>query len=120
MNSPRDHDAKRMRLRELRLITISEPTTAVNLYKAGIIDLMTPLLPALRVRILRRAPDFHAHAAVANSYLVMNTGSWPFDNVLVRYALNLAIDKKEIERFVDSGPAALTPVAPLDRYKAWS
>jgi hypothetical protein len=41
-------------LQELRLIKDCQPTTSVNLYKAGGIDLVTPLLQALHLRVLRR------------------------------------------------------------------
>jgi len=116
-NNPRYYDAKSVRLRELRLITIAEPTTTINLYKAGVIDLVTPFLSALHLRLLRRAPDFHTHSAIANEYLVMNTRNWPFDHVLVRYALNMAINKKEIVDFRGSGPAAVSLVPPLDHYE---
>jgi ABC-type oligopeptide transport system substrate-binding subunit len=117
VKNPQYYDAESVRLQELRLITISEPTTTINLYKAGLIDLVTPLLPALHLRLLRWATDFHTHPAIANRYLVMNTRNWPFDHVLVRYALNMAIDKKEIQRFTDAGPAALTLLPPLDGYE---
>jgi len=117
VKNPRFYDAKSVRLQELRLITISQPTTTINLYKAGVIDLLTPLLPALHVRLLKRAPDFHTHPAIANQYLVMNTRNWPFDHILVRYALNMAIDKKEIVDFRDSGPAAATLLPPLAHYE---
>ena len=107
-----------MALEELRLITIPEPATTINMYKAGSIDLVTPLLPALYLRLMRRALDFHSHAAIANRYLVINTKKPPLNNVLVRYALNMAIDEKEIERFFGAGPAALALVPPLDKYES--
>ena len=118
VKSPSYYDAESVVLQELRLITIANPTTSVNLYKAGSVDLVTPLLPALYLRVLRRAPDFHTNAAIGSHYLVINTRKPPLDNVLVRYALNMAVDKKEIERFEGAGPAALALLPPLDHYES--
>jgi ABC-type oligopeptide transport system substrate-binding subunit len=110
------YDADHVRLQQLRLIAVSSQATIINLYKAGKIDLVTPLIPALHLRSLRQTLDYHAYPAVGNNYLVLNTRNSPLDNVLVRYALNMAIDKREIERFKGSGPAALGLLPPLDRY----
>ena len=114
----RYYNADSVRLRELLLVTISKLTTTINLYKAGSIDLVTPLLPDLFVRLLRRTPDFHTHAATSNRFFIINTKKPPFDNVLVRYALNMAIDKNEIERFMGAGGAALALLPPLDGYES--
>ena len=118
VKNPSYYDAESVLLQELRLITISTPSTTINLYKAGSIDLVTPLLPALYLRLLRRAPDFHTHPAIGTHYLVLNTRNSPLDNVLVRYALNMAIEKKEVERFEGAGPAALALLPPLDQYES--
>ena len=118
VNNPLYYDLESIRLQELRLITIPKPTTIINLYKAGSIDLVTPILPAIYLPFLQRVPDFHMHPAIASTYLVANTRNSPFDNVLVRYALNMAIEKKEIARFTGRGPAALTLVPPLDHYES--
>jgi oligopeptide transport system substrate-binding protein len=114
--NPTYYDARTVSLEQLRLVTISRPTTAINLYKAGSIDLVAPLLPALYLRLLREVPDFHAYPAAAMHYLVMNTTKPPLDNVLVRYALNMAIDKKELERFKGAGAAALSLLPSIDGY----
>jgi ABC-type oligopeptide transport system substrate-binding subunit len=118
VRNPAYYDAGRVRLEEFRLVTIAQPTTAINLYRAGSIDLITPLLPSLHLHVLRRAADFHVHPAIANQYLVVNTSKPPFDSALVRYALNMAIDKKEIERFSGAGAAALALIPPLADYES--
>lgn len=47
-------------------------------------------------------------------YLAFNTGKKPFDNVLVRQALNYATDKQAIVKavFLDSGTVAKSPIPP--------
>jgi ABC-type oligopeptide transport system substrate-binding subunit len=116
--NPRYHCAKSVALHQLRFVTISNPTTAISMYKAGSLDLVTPLLPALYMRLLRRLPDFHSHQAIANRYLVINTEKAPFDNVFLRYALNMSLDKKEIERVMGAGPAASALVPPVSGYES--
>ncbi|MBF0224001.1 MAG: ABC transporter substrate-binding protein [Desulfobacterales bacterium] len=49
------------------------------------------------------------------SYLAMNTEKKPFDNVKVRQAINYAINKKKLVKFLFQGLAipAVTPIPPL-------
>jgi len=50
---------------------------------------------------------------------VINTKKPPFDNVLLRYALNMATDKKAITHFVGAGRVpALNFVPPIEGYEA--
>lgn len=65
---------------------------------------------------IRREPNvvLHEQAGLNVGYLAFNTQKKPFDNVLVRRALNLAIDKKAIMQavFQGSGMPAKNPIPP--------
>lgn len=54
----------------------------------------------------------HAIEALNVGYLAFNTEKKPFDNVLVRQALNYATDKQAIVKavFLDSGSVAKSPI----------
>ncbi len=54
----------------------------------------------------------HAVEALNVGYLAFNTEKKPFDNVLVRQALNYATDKQAIVKavFLDSGSVAKSPI----------
>ncbi|MEO3988614.1 ABC transporter substrate-binding protein [Pseudocitrobacter cyperus] len=56
----------------------------------------------------------HKVDALNVGYLAFNTGKKPFDNVLVRQALNYATDKQAIIKavFLDSGTVAKSPIPP--------
>lgn len=56
----------------------------------------------------------HKVDALNVGYLAFNTGKKPFDNVLVRQALNYATDKQAIVKavFLDSGTVAKSPIPP--------
>ncbi|NIY46526.1 ABC transporter substrate-binding protein [Cedecea colo] len=56
----------------------------------------------------------HAIDGLSVGYLAFNTAKKPFDNVLVRQALNYAVDKKSIINavFMGSGTVAKSPIPP--------
>ena len=64
------------------------------------------------MRDVRKCPNFGAH------FPVMNTRKPPFNDVRVRYALNMATDKHAIAAFFGDGRTPLKGVVPpLDGYE---
>jgi ABC-type oligopeptide transport system substrate-binding subunit len=69
--------------------------------------------------LLRSKKDFEAAPAYWTMFYSINTTRPPFDNVLVRYALNMAIDKRAIAKFLRAGQTAATGILPsLDGYES--
>ena len=77
------------------------------------------IIPApspVQFEVIKKNKDLTLHSvdALNVGYLAFNTEKKPFDNVLVRQALNYATDKKAIVNavFMGSGTAAKSPIPP--------
>jgi ABC-type oligopeptide transport system substrate-binding subunit len=118
--NPFHYDASSVQLEEVTLTPVANSTAGINLYKAGESDWVPgKLLPPVLVPSLRRKKDFHTTPAFWCMFYSINTRLAPFSNVLVRYALNMATDKREIVAFLDAGRTpALSFMPPFDGYPA--
>lgn len=112
--SPTYWDRAQVRLDKVVLLPVQEESQNANLYRAGEADaLFSNTLPAPLIRQLRRYRDYQGGAFFTNYYYDLNVRRKPFDNVLVRRALNLAIDKRAIaEEFIGRGEVAATTFVP--------
>ncbi|HKY45379.1 MAG TPA: peptide ABC transporter substrate-binding protein, partial [Pyrinomonadaceae bacterium] len=87
-------DTANVKLDELHFYPIADQFTAMTLYKVGEIDAVqnrgvpNPWLP-----VLRSKKDYMDAAEAAIDFLIMNTTKPPLNDVRVRKAFNLAIDK---------------------------
>jgi ABC-type oligopeptide transport system substrate-binding subunit len=114
--NPRYYDAHLIRLQELTFLPIVDGTTVVNLYKAGNV-MLTLSLPPLFAPVLSRKKDYHAGPGFGTLFLHVSTRRAPFDNVLLRYALNMATEKKALTNFLGPGfVPAKSFVAPISQY----
>lgn len=113
------YDAPVVGLNEVVLLPIPYAETNLNLYKAGEADsMLAKLVAPVYVPTLRRKKDFNSAPAFWTMFYVVNTTRPPFDNVLVRYALNMAIDKNAIASVLAGGQRpARTLVASLPGYQ---
>ena len=100
--------------------SVADGAVVPNLYRAGLLDSMDGrALPLQLVPGLRRTRGFHARPACANHNWRISTRRTPLDNVVRRYALNMATDKEATARFLGSGQmAARGRVPPLDGYRS--
>jgi oligopeptide transport system substrate-binding protein len=82
-------------LQTVDALAIKSQTTSLNMYINGQLDWTTtvpnPIIPDLRDR-----PDFKTAPMLTTYFYRLNVERPPLDNVLVRQALNMAIDKKKI------------------------
>ena len=95
--NPRYWDAANVRLAGIVAYTIDDLNTSTNLYKAGVIDWNpSGYVPSQFVPYLRGYRDFRHGNYQGVYYYSMNVTRPPLDNVWVRRALNLAIDRDAI------------------------
>ena len=109
--NPGYYDAGQVMLNELTFLVTRDISTLVNQYRAGVAMLVHPAVPAI-LPALRRKKDFHAHRAFASGFISFNTRTPPLDDVRLRYALNMATDKRPVADLFGGGwiPASgLTP-----------
>src|SRR6185295_8162615 len=86
-------------LDRVTFVNTTNPEDALSAYQAGEIDAITnaPFEP-LALKLLAPYKDFHRETFGALTYYAFNTGHEPFDDVRVREALALAIDRERISR----------------------
>jgi len=90
-----------VKLRSIDVLPIENTTTALNLYLTGEVDwLPQQNIPQELAPDLRQRSDFFTGPAFMAYYYKINCTRKPFDDVRVRKALNLAIDREQITRDV--------------------
>jgi oligopeptide transport system substrate-binding protein len=91
-------DAANTQLEIVDFLPTGSPTTALNLYDTGAADIVwdKDLVPVELLDVLLKRPDFHTYPYLATYFIRFNTTKKPFDDVRVRQALGLAVDKERI------------------------
>jgi oligopeptide transport system substrate-binding protein len=86
------------------LLMVESTNTGLNLYEAGEIDhIGQARLPAEFLDHLSKRPDFIRGATLATYFFWINTKREPLDDVRVRQALSLAVDRDALVRYVTRG-----------------
>ncbi len=113
--NPRYWDAAHVRTPRIRLALVENSNTTLNLYEAGELDYIgnNAALPSEFMDHLRRFKDFRTGPYLGSYFYWINTKAKPFDDVRVRQAFKLAIDRAALVEHVARGgqiPSAdLTP-----------
>jgi ABC-type oligopeptide transport system substrate-binding subunit len=90
-------DAANVRLAGIVGYTVDDLNTSTNLYKAGVIDWNpSGYIPSQFIPYLRDYRDFRHGSYQGVYYYSINVTRPPLDNVWVRRALNLAVDRDAI------------------------
>jgi len=102
--NPLYYDAPAVLLDELVFLPTVDGATLVNLYKFGATQITdVRVIPHAYVPVVADARDARRLDGCRSVWLSVNTTRPPLDNVLVRYALNLAIDRAAIARALGGG-----------------
>ena len=98
--SPTYWDAARVRLDRITFPAVEDLTTMMNLYKAGEVDAtFNHTVPASWINQVRKFRDYMDAPEASNEAYVFNTKKAPTNDVRVRHALNMAVDKEALARF---------------------
>jgi ABC-type oligopeptide transport system substrate-binding subunit len=118
--NPEYYDSPSVRLDNVSFLLTQETAAAANLYKSGRAHLMPGLdFPPLMAPTLSRKRDFCRAPAFGTNFPCFNVQKAPFDNVLLRYALNMAADKRALANVFGFGrQPAHGLVPPLAGYPA--
>lgn len=113
--NPRYWDAANTHCELVDLLPIGTPSTAFNLYEAGAADIIweKDLLPAELFDTLRSRPDFHSFTYLGAYFLRINVTRRPFNDVRVRHALALSLDKTRlIDKIFKTGEPVASNLVP--------
>ena len=118
VRNPRYYDASLVGLEELTFLPVVDGTTVINLYKAGDAAVTPGIsLSPLYTPVLSRKKDYHSGPGFGTVFPCISTRRAPFDSVLLRYALNMATEKKVLADFLGPGwVPARSLIAPLPQY----
>lgn len=95
---------------EVKMFVVPEPNTALTLYETSDLD-MTPLSSVAIPRYMTHS-DYRRVAQLRGYYYGFNTRKKPFDDVRVRQAFSLAIDRAELPRILKGGEVPATSWVP--------
>ena len=94
VRNPLYWDAANVKLDQITFYPLEESTTMLNLYKAGEVEAFyNHIVPAAWVDVLRTTRDHMDRPEAAIDYYQLNTTRAPMNDIRVRKAFNMAIDK---------------------------
>ena len=101
VKDPNYWDAANVHLDAIEFYPLEESTTMMNLYKAGSVDAVYNHIvpPAWLDEIKPYASEYENMPEVANEYYSISVKKPPMDNVKVRQALSMAIDRNALAEF---------------------
>ncbi len=129
VKDPNYWDAANVKLDGIEFYPLEEATTMMNLYKAGRVDaLYNHTVPAAWNDVISQYKDEYLNAPeVATEFYVINTKKAPMDDVKVRQAFSLAIDRVALSKFrkttkplTDHTPEGIFPKYEIARKKVFA
>ncbi len=100
--NPRYWDAANTQLELIDVLPVGIPNSALNLYETGAADVVwdKELVPTEQFDVIKKRPDSHTFSYLGTYFFRFNLTRKPFDDVRVRRALALAIDRDKLTRRV--------------------
>lgn len=114
-------DALHVPTQQVRLTLVENADAAVQLYRAAELDVHAAPLPPAYVQALAQAPELRRAPGLTSAFYWLNTARPPLDDVRVRQALSLAIDRDALASQVLRGgerPSATLVPEGLSGYSA--
>ncbi|EMI28771.1 peptide ABC transporter substrate-binding protein [Rhodopirellula europaea] len=93
------YDADTVEIESIDALSIESQNTALNMYETGELDWVTDP-PVTLIEELKKREDYHAAPYLSVYYYELNTKRPPLDDVRVRKALSMAINREQIVREV--------------------
>ncbi|MBI4042937.1 MAG: peptide ABC transporter substrate-binding protein [Deltaproteobacteria bacterium] len=89
-------------LERITALIVSETRTALTLYEGGEIDILEQM-PPFALREYKRSSELKIYPDFSTYFVAFNTRKAPFDDVRVRKAFVMSINKSAIVNIVDGG-----------------
>jgi ABC-type oligopeptide transport system substrate-binding subunit len=117
--NPNYWDAANVRLNEIRFYPVEDQSTIMNLYKAGEIDAtLNRSVPRSWLYMMQSKLDHQDALEASIEYYIINTTKPPMNDVRVRKAFALALDKTLITA-TRRNSKPLSTLIPLDIFKGY-
>jgi oligopeptide transport system substrate-binding protein len=114
-------DAENVSVETADLLPANSPNTALNLFMSGAVDIVwdKDVVPTELLDVLSKRKDFHRYNYLGTYFVRFNVTRPPFNDVRVRKALALAVDRRKIDEIMRGGanPANFY-VPPLPNYES--
>jgi oligopeptide transport system substrate-binding protein len=111
--NPHFHAADSVKLAGIRFLPIEDKETALKMYVAGDIDVNIEL-PEMKVPDLMKRPDYAGGVWNSSYFYRLNTRKPPLDDVRVRQALALSIDRDTlVNKYLQGIHKATTSFSPM-------
>ncbi len=91
----KDYYNQSAEIKNILIYIIPESSTALNLFAKGRLDAISGL-PSRELPALRKKKEYRSHPMLATYYYGINVKQKPFDDVRVRKAFSMAIDRRKI------------------------
>ncbi len=95
---------------KVELFMIGESSTALTLYETGGLDIVG--IPAIAIPHYRNSPEYRNLPNLRNNYYGFNVTKPPFNDVRVRRAFSMAIDRSEFPKILNGGELPATSWIP--------
>ena len=107
------HNASNVSVQYVDYYPIVDPATELNMYRAGELDI-TATVPPPRIRDLRQSQpeELWISPSLALYYLAFDLGEPPLDNLVLRKALSMAIDRRTLVELIGRGEQAAFGIVP--------
>jgi oligopeptide transport system substrate-binding protein len=119
--NPRYWDATNTSIETVDLFPVNSQNTALNLFVNREVDIVwdKDVVPTELLDVLSKRKDFHRFNYLGTYFVRFNVTRPPFDDVRVRKALALAVDRRKIDEIMMGGATAANfYVPPLPKYKS--
>ncbi|MBN2533285.1 MAG: peptide ABC transporter substrate-binding protein [Spirochaetales bacterium] len=106
-------DAENVKLDEIVYIPSDDNNTRLNMYKNGEADWMFQGMPLDQIDVLKQRPDYQVIPQLATYFYEFNHTKPPFNDVRIRQALSMAIDRQTlVDKVTRGGQIATNEVTP--------
>ncbi|MFZ3064962.1 MAG: peptide ABC transporter substrate-binding protein [Nitrospirota bacterium] len=93
--------ANKPHLEGIELFMIGETSTALTLYETGGLDIVG--IPPIAILHYKDSPEYRNMPILRNNYYGFNVAKPPFDDVRIRRAFSMAIDRREFPKILKGG-----------------
>ena len=107
------HDAESVEIPVVEYFAIVDPVTEFNMFAAGELDITATVPPAMVANLRAERPrELRISPALALYYVALDLGEAPMNEVDLRLALSLAVDRDRLVEIIGRGEAPAFGIVP--------